>query len=171
MSCQLSVGASINVIIQVPLLAPVMKRELANKMYTPTAYYLGLYTSNLVLELLYPMMLILILFWNISIAETRHNFLSLAMFGILTNMVFSAQGYFLGIMILDDNSAKIVNLMFIMFFITASGIFVNLRTANWVVKAISNISPTRFNSEGLFRAVSQQIPDYTHLEPVPIPIS
>lgn len=47
-SNQLSISASINVIIQVPLQAPVMKRELANKMYSPTAYYLGRFISNLI---------------------------------------------------------------------------------------------------------------------------
>lgn len=46
---QLSISASINVIIQVPLQAPVMKREFANKMYSPTAYYLGRYLSTLIL--------------------------------------------------------------------------------------------------------------------------
>ena len=66
-SNQLSISASINVIMQVPLQAPVMSRELANKMYSPTAYYLGRYLSNIIIQLLYPMIMILILYWNIDI--------------------------------------------------------------------------------------------------------
>lgn len=49
LSNQLSISASQNAILQVPLQAPVMKRELANKMYSPSAYFLGRFISNCIM--------------------------------------------------------------------------------------------------------------------------
>lgn len=49
LSNQLGISASMNAILQVPLQAPVMERELANKMYSPSAYYNGRFYSNLIL--------------------------------------------------------------------------------------------------------------------------
>jgi len=50
-----------------PLQAPVMRRELANKMYSPTAYFLARYTSNMLLQILYPAIMIISLFWAVGI--------------------------------------------------------------------------------------------------------
>lgn len=89
-SNQLSFSASINVILQVPLQAPVMKRELANKMYSPSAYFLGRYTSNVIMQVFYPMVMILILFWGVSINTDLDNFLWLTTFGLVGNFLFAA---------------------------------------------------------------------------------
>jgi len=48
-SNMMSVSASINLILMVPLQAPVMQRELANKLYTPTAYFIGSFLSNIIM--------------------------------------------------------------------------------------------------------------------------
>jgi hypothetical protein len=99
MSNQLSFSASINVLLQVPLQAPVMKRELANKMYSPTAYFLGRFTSNMILQVAYPLIMIMMLFWNIGIDTSRDNFLWLLAFGLMGNFIYCGQGYFIGIML------------------------------------------------------------------------
>lgn len=85
---QLSISASINVILQVPLQAPVMKRELANKMYSPTAYFLGRYLSTLVIQLLYPLIMLTLLFWLIGIDTSFENLLWMICYGVLSNYAF-----------------------------------------------------------------------------------
>jgi hypothetical protein len=44
---QLSTSGSISVVLQVPLQAPVMEREFANKMFSPSAYFLARFLSNM----------------------------------------------------------------------------------------------------------------------------
>ena len=169
-SNQLSISASINVILQVPLQAPVMQRELANKMYSPSAYFLGRYFSNILVQILYPMIMILWLFWFLDIDTSGNNFLWFCLFGNLSNFVFCGQGYFLGITFPDESNVKIINFLFIMVFIASNGVLCNLATANWFIVGLSKVSPTRFNCEGFLRRFILQVPDYSHNIP-PLPIS
>ena len=46
LSNQMSTSSAIATVLQVPMQAPVMKRELANKMYSPSAYFFGRFLSN-----------------------------------------------------------------------------------------------------------------------------
>jgi len=147
-----------------------MQRELANKMYSPTAYYLGRFISNLIVQILYPLIMILILFWLIDIDTSLNNFLWFMAFGLLSNFVFCGQGFFLGIMVLDESSVKIINVLFVMVFLASNGVLCNLTTANWFIKGLSHISPNRFNTEGFVRRVITEIPDLTQGFP-PLQIS
>jgi len=65
-----------------------MKRELANKMYSPSAYFLGRYFSNILVQILYPMIMIIMLFWFIGIDTSSKNFLLFAIYGNLSNFIF-----------------------------------------------------------------------------------
>ena len=75
-----------------------MKRELANKMYTPSAYFLGRFLSNLILQMIYPFIMVIMLFWAMGIQNTSKQFILMSAFAATGNAVFCAQGYFLGIM-------------------------------------------------------------------------
>jgi len=130
-------------------------------MYSPTAYYLGRFLSNLLLQLLYPMIMIFCLFWILDINTDMTNFLWITAFGIMSNFVFCGQGFFLGTMILDESNVKLVNILFVMVFLATNGVLCNLNSANWFIKGLSKISPNRFNTEGFVRCVTMQIPDYT----------
>lgn len=67
-----------------------MRRELANKMYSPSAYYLGRFISNLILQFVYPIIMILAIFWFIDIDTDVDNFLYIMSFGLIGNFVFCA---------------------------------------------------------------------------------
>jgi len=138
---------------------PVMKRELASKMYTPTTYFLGRFCSNLMISLFYPVIMILFIFWGIGIEASNENFVLLMGFGILSNMVFCGQGYFMGIWINDEVSVKTMNMFFVMFWLTTNGVVCNLTTANWFIKGLAHISPLRFACEGITRTLVKQIPN------------
>ena len=106
LSNTLSISASVNVILQVPLQAPVMKRELANKMYSPTAYYLGRFLSQVFVSLLYPLIVILICFWLTGIDTSSKNFWDFILLAFAANSTFTGQGYFCGILVNDENAVK-----------------------------------------------------------------
>lgn len=79
--------------------------------------------------------------------------------GILSNFVYVGQGYFLGILVPDENNVKIVNMLFVMIFVTTNGVLANLNTVNWFIKGLSYISPLRFCCEGFVRSLTYQIPN------------
>ena len=153
-SNQLSFSASINVVLQVPLQAPVMKRELANKMYSPTAYFLGRFLSNIILQVMSPMIMISILFWNIGIETDKDNLLLFLAYGVIANCIFCGQGYFIGIVVSEESSAKLTNLLVIMVMFCANGVLCNTGTANAFIVFISTWSPSRMMCEGFFRRVT-----------------
>ena len=131
-----------------------MKRELASKMYSPSAYFLGRLFSNILINLLYPWIIIVTLFWLVGLETSMQNLGWFFLFGSISNFVFCGQGYFLGIVFLDESSSRLMNFMFIMVFVCSNGVLCNLTTANWFVVALSHISPIRFNCEGFIRIMS-----------------
>lgn len=62
------------VIIQMPLQVPVFKRELMNKMYTPTVYFFGRILSGITLQIIYPIILVLIVYFGLKIDDSAENF-------------------------------------------------------------------------------------------------
>ena len=46
-----------------------------------------------------------------------------------------------------------------MVWVMSNGIFANLPNANWFIKGLSDISPSRFNCEGFFRRMITEIPN------------
>jgi hypothetical protein len=97
------IAGCMNVILQLPLQQGVMKREFANKMYTPTAYYLGRFSSNLIIQVVYPAILVAALFWGIGIETTAANFLRLLSAGCLSIAYMTAQGYLEAILVPDTD--------------------------------------------------------------------
>jgi len=78
-------------------------------------------------------------------------------------------------MVTDGDSAKLINLVFLMTWITGNGVLANLDDPNWIVNFLCHISPARYNCEGFLRRMIKQIPDLTEGTaehyPIPLPIS
>lgn len=153
-SNQLAFASSVNVVLQIPIQSPVMRRELAGKMYSATAYYLGCFFSNLCISLLQPCIMVGILFYNVGTVTEFDNFATLLLFGLLTNSAFSGQGYFIGALVPDGDGAKVVNLLFIMIFVASNGVLSNINAASWFINFLSSISPVRYCCEGFLRALT-----------------
>ena len=145
-----------------------MKRELANKMYSPTAYFLGRFASNMIIQIAYPLIMIFILFWNLGIDTSQDNLLWLLAFGLMGNFIYCGQGYFIGIVVSDPASAKLANLMVIMVMFCTNGVLCNMDSASGFITFISAYSPSRYNCEGFFRRMIVQVPNY---DTVPNPIN
>ena len=111
------------------------------------------------------MTMILCLFWALNINTSAENFLYMSAYGLISNAVFCGQGYWLGVCFPeDDATVKLCNLLLIMIWVMSNGIFANLPNANWFIKGLSNVSPSRFNCEGFFRRMITEIPDTTNTE-------
>ena len=62
------------VVLQMPLQVPVFKREVMNRMYSPTVYYFARILSGILVQLFYPTALVLILFFGLGITISVENF-------------------------------------------------------------------------------------------------
>jgi len=51
-----------------------LRRELMNRMYTPTAYYLARVSSGIIFQYIYPVILSTVVFWCYGIHITSLNF-------------------------------------------------------------------------------------------------
>ena len=88
MSDQVSFNGSVTCILQLPLQLPVMKRELANKMYVPTTYLLGRFIANMITNIVYPMVMILMMYWGLGLRETNYNFWMMTAYGLISNLIY-----------------------------------------------------------------------------------
>ena len=120
-------------------------------MYSPSAYFLGRFFSNVVISLLYPLVLITVMYPFIGIDTGIENILWLYAFGCLSNVVFCGQGYFIGIWIDNEDGCKTVNSLVAMCWMAANGVLSNLTTANWFISGFAWISPFRYNCEAYVR--------------------
>tara|TARA_B110000285_G_scaffold230234_1_gene296462 strand:- start:311 stop:937 length:627 start_codon:yes stop_codon:yes gene_type:complete len=102
----ISFSSSSSVILQMPLMVPVFKREVANNMYTPSTYYLGRFFSHMILQLFYPVSFVCIVFWGLNIDESWQNWLMFVLYAGLLNLAMNAQGYFCGVLTDDDQGAN-----------------------------------------------------------------
>mmetsp|Transcript_416 Transcript_416/g.834 ORF Transcript_416/g.834 Transcript_416/m.834 type:complete len:133 (+) Transcript_416:1676-2074(+) len=131
-----------------------MRRELASKMYTPTAYFLGRFISNMLIQLVYPLIMVLLVFWGLGIDTSQKNFWEIILFSFLGNFVFCAQGYTIGTLVDDEDACKIVNLLIVMVLLGTGGAIANIKDANWLITFLSKVSPSRMHCEALIRSLS-----------------
>ncbi len=60
-----------------------------------------------------------------GIVTSAENFAYTISYGLMGNFVYSGQGYLVGILVTNDDSAKIVNFMIIMIVFATNGILCN----------------------------------------------
>ena len=85
------------VIIQMPVQVPVFKREIMNKMYTPAIYYCARVISGMLLQIFYPIILTLVVYWGLAIDNSFENFFYYLTLSIEINLVGCALGYMAGV--------------------------------------------------------------------------
>ena len=85
-----------------PLQVPVFKRERANAMYSTAAYYWGRFLSAMILQLAYPVIFVLCVFFGLGIDESFANLINMFMVAFLLTFTMTAQGWFCG-SLSDDN--------------------------------------------------------------------
>ena len=146
----ISFSSSSSVILQMPLMVPVFKREVANKMYTPSTYYLGRFFSHMILQLFYPVSFVCIVFWGLDIDESWENWLMFVLYAGILNLAMNAQGYFCGVLTDDPEGANQINTFAILLFMLTSGGLGNVAAFPAWITALSFISPQRYACQGFF---------------------
>jgi len=81
-------SGSVSTVFSVPLLIPSLKRELASKMYSPSAYFMGRYISNILMQCFYPIIMVTIIFFGLGIDITAVNYFTLLGYAFIGNWVF-----------------------------------------------------------------------------------
>ena len=113
-------------ILQMPMWVPIMKRELMNKMYSPTTYYFGRILSGLMFQLAYPAIISILSFWFYGIHLTAANFFMFFFNALGMTLNGCCIGYTIGILInLDENARIVVNLI-ALYLQALSGVFNNI---------------------------------------------
>ena len=79
-------ASAMGVLLQIPLQAPVFRRERANKMYTTPAYYLGRLLSQICVQVAYPFILILVVFFGVGCNNEFSNVALLLLYGVFINI-------------------------------------------------------------------------------------
>ena len=146
------------VIIQMPLQVPVFKRELMNKMYTPTIYYFARVSSGMLIQVFYPCIFTLVTFWGFKINESAENFFLWLFLSLQLNLVGCSMGYFCGVTFDDDNSARSLSTFLMLLFMLTAGGFNNAGTYPPFVEQIQYVSPNRYAVEGFFRGIIRDHP-------------
>mmetsp|Transcript_9995 Transcript_9995/g.15126 ORF Transcript_9995/g.15126 Transcript_9995/m.15126 type:complete len:279 (-) Transcript_9995:40-876(-) len=159
LSNQLAMSGSVSTVFSVPLLIPSLKRELASKMYSPSAYFLGRYFSNILMQCFYPIIMVTIVYFGLDLNMSVASYLTMMGYSFIGNWVFCGQGYFIGIATGDAAISNTINTTLYLILFPSTGVMVNLKTANWFVKGMALLSPLRYVNEGFFRLMSRQVPD------------
>ena len=72
-----------------PLQEPVYKRERANRMYTPFAYYFGRFTSHAFIQSFYPFLITMITVYGLGIDTSPENVGRLLASALLLNFTMT----------------------------------------------------------------------------------
>ena len=142
-------------VLTIPLNRPLFVREVSNRMYSGTPYYLALATSSVFTFVLYPIVASIPSFYFFELEESSIESL-LNWMGILMLCAISGAfwGYALGTLVEADSTATSANMLSIMVFCYGAGIYANTAAgANLVVQILSYISPIRYSCELLLRRV------------------
>ena len=142
---------SMSQLLSIPIARPIFEREVGNRMYSPTAYFLAHVGACLVIFILYPAFTGLISYWYFGFANASVNGLLDWIFCLtLPALVGSLWGFSFGTFFSNELIALQWNLVFILIFNLGAGQVTNLgESATIFARFISTISPVRYGTEML----------------------
>ena len=147
-------------LLQIPTARPVFSREVGNRMYTPTAYYLAHVSASFFIFLLYPMFTALISYWFFGFEPATWSGLFDWMFCLtLPAIVGQLWGFSFGSFFENSMTAFQVNIIFVLMFNLGAGHTTNLGGgSNYFATLISTISPVRYGTEMLMYRILGETP-------------
>ena len=138
-------------VLQIPIARPIFEREVGNRMYSPTAYYLSHVAACLCIFFIYPCFTSMISYWYFGMKVTDWAGLFDWMFCLaLPALAGALWGFSFGTFFHNELNALQGNLVFILMFNLGAGHTTNLgKSANLFAKFISTVSPVRYATEML----------------------
>ena len=128
-------------------------------MYTPTVYYWGRVLSSLMIQVCYPILLTLVIFFGLGAEMTFENFFLFLLMSIASNLVGCALAYMCGVCFNDLQSAMRTADFLMNLFACLSGGFANAGTLPPFIKGLSYMSPNRYMNEAYVRRLVSGNPD------------
>lgn len=124
-------------------------------MYKSSSFYLSTIAASTITFLFYPIIVSITSFWMLGIDNSSFlSFLDWTAIVTLEAICGFTFGLMLGTIINQENSAISINLLFAMLFSFGGGMYANTGdNANYLIRAISYVSPIRFSSELLMRRI------------------
>ena len=120
------INMSFSQIMSIPVARPIFNREIANKMYSSSAYYLASVTASVVIFFLYPIITSVVSFYFFGFDE--HSFSDLVTWtAIMTLVAFAGSfwGFMVGTLSENEVTAAQINLFWIFTFSFGGGFYVN----------------------------------------------
>ena len=140
--------------MQLPIFRPVFVREQSSKMYSVTAYYFAGWLCSTINLLFYPILSTGISFYFLEFNEmTFESYCKWCYALMVASVQGSTFGFCVSILLSDMIQAALVLTAVINMIIFGSGIYINLLTAPWYIKALGYISPFRYTFEQMLRVL------------------
>ena len=142
-------------VLQIPVARPIFIREVSNRMYGTTAYYLSMATATATMFILYPIVVTISSFFFFDFDEGGFGAMMDWMFILsLTAIAGGFWGFTFGTFMKNEVAATQLNMLFLIMFSFGAGFYANTGNgANIVVQLITYISPMRYSTELLLRRV------------------
>lgn len=129
-------------------------RENASKMYSSSAYFLSGWFSSTIILMLYPFLVSAISFHFLGFNDsTIDNYWTWSTTLFVVALQGSTYGFMLGCLIDIFDVAIQILMNTLMIFLVGSGMYVNLKGANWFIRGIGYVSPFRYVIEKLMRTL------------------
>jgi len=142
-------------VLQIPIARPIFEREVGNRMYSVSAYYLATTAAGFLIFFLYPCSTAMISYWSLGFENpTWWGMLDWMGALALPAFVGSLWGFSFGTFFRNEMSCLQINLLFIMIFNLGAGHTTNIgNDATYFAQFISTISPVRYGTEMLMTRI------------------
>ena len=142
-------------VLTIPLARPIFESEVANRMYSPSAYYLANTIAGLMVFFLYPMFTAVISYWSFGLDNPSLSGM-LDWMAVLALPAFlgSLWGFTFGTFFRSEMNALNWNLMMICIFNMGGGFSASLGAGVGIFPwLLGTISPIRYGTEMLLRRI------------------
>ena len=142
-------------VLQIPQARPIFIREVSNRMYGTTAYYLAMASATATMFILYPIAVTFTSFFFFDLDQGGFGaMMDWMLILMLTSIAGGFWGFTFGTFMDNEVAATQLNMLFLIMFSFGAGVFANTgQGANIIVQIITYISPFRYTTEVLFRRV------------------
>jgi ATP-binding cassette subfamily G (WHITE) protein 1 len=144
---------------------PIFLRELSNKMYVVSAYYLTKILAEIPVYFLSPLLMEIIVYFGIGLTVTAAKFFYFYLVMLLITLAASALGYFCSSIFTSPENAVGISPIILMPIMLFGGLFANSGSYPSWIGWIQYISPIRYGLEALVRNEfldREMLPDVTN---------
>ena len=128
-------------------------------MYYPSSYYFGRFISQLLLQMFYPVLMVIIFVYSLDINTSTENVGRFFLVAILLNCSQTGMGWACGSISGNFMVANSINLILTLLFMLTSGSLGNAANFPPWINWLTYISPLRYGVEGFFRCLILNVPN------------